>query len=153
MWKGNYYGFNHLLELKWIAVLYGIDWFLFWICACRHSKVMAFFSEACMKKGKWWWAICNYKQPYKSSCVSSMKLKRRIKYSLCYSESIYVHFRPNKPTLQELWTFACVMTSRKAVYNHCELENPLLFASRTSNAIVLWLRRFALLYWVDWCIL
>ena len=88
----------------------------------------------------------NYKQPYKSPCVSSMKLKRRIKDSLCYSESIYVHFRPNKPTLQELWTFACVMTSRKAVYNHCELENPLLLASRTSNAIVLWLRRFALLY-------
>ena len=83
---------------------------------------------------------------YKSPCVSSMKLKRRIKDSLCYSESIYVHFRPNKPTLQELWTFAFVMTSRKAVYNHYELENPLLFASRTSNAIVLWLRRFALLY-------
>ena len=37
---------------------------------------------------------------------------------------------------QELWIFACVMTLRKAVYNQCELENRLLFASRTSNAIV-----------------
>ena len=75
-----------------------------------------------------------------------MKLKQNIKDSLCYSESIYVHFRPNNPTLQELWTFACItMTSRKAVCNHCELENRLLFAPHTSDAIVLWLRRFALL--------
>ena len=92
----------------------------FWICACRHSKVTAFLPVSCMKKGKWWSAICNYKQSYKSPCVSSMKLKQSIKDSLCYSESICVHFRPNKPTLQELWTFACVITSRKAVYNHCE---------------------------------
>ena len=55
----------------------------------------------------------DYKQSYKCPCASSMKLKRSIKDSICYSESIYVHFRPNKPTLQELWTFACVMTSRK----------------------------------------
>ena len=41
--------------------------------------------------------ICNYKQPHKSICVSSMKLKQSIKDSTCYSESIYVHFRPNKP--------------------------------------------------------
>ena len=38
------------------------------------------------------------------------------------------------------------LLARKAVYNHCELENRMLFAPRTSNAIVLWLRRFALLY-------
>ena len=75
--------------------------------------VMAFFPESCMKKGKRWSAICNYKQSYKSPCVSSMKLKRSTKDSLCYSESIYVHFRPSKSTLQELWTFACIMTSRK----------------------------------------
>ena len=60
-------------------------------------------------------------QSYKSPCVSSMKLKRSIKDSLCYSESIYVHFRPNKPTLQELWSFACVMTSRQSKRNHNKL--------------------------------
>ena len=49
-----------------------------------------------------------------------MKLKQSIRDLLCYSESIYVHFRPNNRTLQELWTFAWVMTSRKAVYSHCE---------------------------------
>ena len=138
--------FNHLLEHKLIAVLYGIDWFLFWICACRYSKVIAFFPESCMKKGKSQSTICNYKQSYKCPCVSSMQLKQSIKDSICYSESVYVHFRPNNPTLQELWTFACVMTSRKVVYNHCESENRLLFASRTSNATALWLRRFTLFY-------
>ena len=70
---------------------------------------MALFPESCIKKGKRWLVICNYKQSYKSPCVSSMKLKRSIKDSLCYSESIYVHFRPNKRTLQELWTLAGVM--------------------------------------------
>ena len=75
-----------------------------------------------------------------------MKLKQSTKDLLCYSKSIYVHFRPNKPTLQEFWIFAGVMTSRKAACNHCELENCFLFASHTSNAIVLWLRRIALLY-------
>ena len=84
-----YHALNHLLELKWIAVLYGIDWFLFCICASRHSKVMAFFPESYMKKGKWWSVICNYKQPCTNPCVSSMKLKQSIKDSLCYSESIY----------------------------------------------------------------
>ena len=57
-----------------------------------------------------------------------------------------VHFKPTLLVQEQLWTFACIMTSRKAVYNHCELENRLLFASHISNAIVLWLRRFALLY-------
>ena len=71
-----------------------MDWFLFWISICRHSTVMAFFPESCMKKGKWWSAICNYKQSYKSPCVSSMKLKQNIKDSLYYSELIYIHFRP-----------------------------------------------------------
>ena len=59
---------------------------------------------------------------------------------------MYTLGQTNLHTLQELWTFACVMTSRKAVYNHCELEYCLLFASHTSNAIVLWLKIFALLY-------
>ena len=33
-------------------VIYGIDQFLFQICASSHSKVLTFFSESCMKKGK-----------------------------------------------------------------------------------------------------
>ena len=32
---------------------------------------------------------------------SSMKLKQSIKDSLCYSELLYAHFRPDNPTLQE----------------------------------------------------
>ena len=75
-----------------------------------------------------------------------MKLKRNLEDSLCYSESIYVHFRPSKPISQELWIFACVSDIKKAVYNQCELENRLLFASCTSNAIVTWLKSFTLLY-------
>ena len=54
------------------------------------------------------------KTAYKSPCVSSMKLKRSIKDSLCYSESIYVHFRPSKPISQELWIFACVSDIKKS---------------------------------------
>ena len=84
--------------------------------ASSHSEVMAFFPESCMKKGKWWLVICYYKQPYKNPCVSFIKLKQSVKDSLCYSELIYIHFRPNKLTiLQELWIFfACIMTLRKA---------------------------------------
>ena len=35
---------------------------------------------------------------------------------------------------------------KSCVYNQCELENRLLFESRTSNAIVKWLKSFTLLY-------
>ena len=63
-----------------------------------------------------------------------------------YSESVYGHFRSNKATSQELRIFACGMTLRRAVYNHTELEKCMLFESHTSNAIVLWLKRFSLLY-------
>ena len=81
---------------------------------------------------------------YKNPCVSSMKLKLSIN-----SKSIYVHFRPSKPISQELWIYACVSDIKKSCrssYNQCELENRLLFASRTSNAIVIWLKSFTLLY-------
>ena len=46
-----------------------------------------------MKKGKWRSEIYNYKQLYKNPCVSSTKVKQIMKGSLCYSESIYVHFK------------------------------------------------------------
>ena len=54
------------------------------------------------------------KTTYKSPCVSSMKLKRSIKDSLCYSESICIHFKPSKPTSQELWIFACISDIKKS---------------------------------------
>ena len=72
-----------------------------------------------------------------------MKLKQSIKDSQCYSVLTCVHFRPNKYILQEMWIFlAYVMTLRKAgtyVYNYSDLENCMSLASRTSNAIVIWL--------------
>ena len=74
---------------------------------------MTFLPESCMKKGKWWSATCNYKQLYKSLCVSSTKLKQLMKGSLCYSESIYVQFRLNKSILQELWIFFACMYTKK----------------------------------------
>ena len=37
-----YYAFNHLLELKWIAVLYGIDQFLFESVATAIQKLWPF---------------------------------------------------------------------------------------------------------------
>ena len=109
---------------------------------------MPFFLESCMKKenGGRRCAITN------NPIVSSMKFKQSIKDPLCYSESIYAHFRQNKHILQELWVFICVMTLRKAVHNHSDLEDRMLFASHTSNAVVLRHKRFALLYWVDWCL-
>ena len=54
---------------------------------------------------------------------------------------------------EELWIFfACVYT-KKYVYNYSDLENCMSLAFRTSNAILIWLKIFALLYWRDWCIL
>ena len=44
-------------------------------------------------------------------------------------------------------------TLRKHVYNYSDLENCMSLASRTSIAIAMWLKIFALLYWMDWCIL
>ena len=91
--------------LKWIDVIYGINRFLFWVCGCSYSKVMTIFQESCMKKGKWWLVICNYKQLYKYPCISSTELKQIMKGSPCYSESIYVHFSLNKSIWKELWIF------------------------------------------------
>ena len=106
---GKYYTFNHLLKLKWITVLYEIDRFLFWVCGYSYSKIMTLFPESCMKKGKWWSVVSNYKQLYKNPCVTSTQLKQIVNGSLCYSETIYIHFSPNKSILKELWMFfACV---------------------------------------------
>ena len=70
---------------------------------------MTLFLESCMKKGKRWSAICNYKQLFKNPCVSSTELKQIMIVSPCYSESIYVHFSLNKSILKELWIFfACI---------------------------------------------
>ena len=46
------------------------------------------------------WQIYDYKQSYK---ISEFLLQAQTKWkdSLCYSESIDVHFRSNKPLLQE----------------------------------------------------
>ena len=66
-----------------------------------------------MKKGKWRSEIYNYKQLYKNPCVSSTKVKQTMKGSLCYSESIYVHFKLSESILQEQWIFfACVYTKK-----------------------------------------
>ena len=67
--------------------------------------------------------------------------------------SMYI-FRQNKSILQELWIFfACIMTLRKCVYNYSDLENCMSMVCRTSNATVMWLKIFDLLYWIDWYIL
>ena len=108
-----YYTYDHLLHLKWIAVLYRIDQFWFWIYASRHSKVMAFFPESCMKKGKWWPAICNYKQPYKNLCASSTKLKQSWKDSLCYSKSINVHFQAKQTYITGIVNLLCLRNDTK----------------------------------------
>ena len=111
---------------------------------------MTFLPESCMKKWKWWSAICNYKQPYKSLCVSSTKLRQTMKGSLCYSESIYVEFRLNKSILQELWIFfACMYTKKTCL----QLQWLMSLTSHTSTVIAMRPKIFALLYWMDWCIL
>ena len=109
--ESTYYTFNNLLQLKWIAVLHKIDQFLLWICATRHSKVVVFFPESCMKKGQWRPVICNYKQPHKNPCVSSMKIEQNVKDSLCYNETIYVHLN------QDLWIFFVYVEALMQV--HC----------------------------------
>ena len=49
----------------------------------------------------------------KNPCVSSTKVKQFMKGSLCYSESIYVHFKLSESILQELWIFfTCVYTKK-----------------------------------------
>ena len=82
---------------------------------------------------------------YKSLCLF-YEAQTKCKRFTILQRSVYVHFRPNKATSQELQIFACGMTLRKAVYNHCELENCMLLVSHTSSAIVIWLKRFTLLY-------
>ena len=82
------------------------------------------FPESCMKKEKWWPAICNYKQPFKIPCVPSMKSKQSVIDLLCYSILNYVHFRPNKPMLQEFMDLLCMRNdARNAetyIYNYSD---------------------------------
>ena len=51
----------------------------------------------------------------------------------------------------------CVRNDTKESWNmssnYNDLENHMLSASRTSNFIVIWLKIFTLLYWMDWSIL
>ena len=44
-------------------------------------------------------------------------------------------------------------TLRKHVYNYSDLENRMSLTSHTSTAIAMRPKIFALLYWMDWCIL
>ena len=87
-------------------------------------------------------------------CVSSMKLKQSRKDTLCYSKSIDVHFRPNKPIL---WIFfVCVYNNTTESWNMSTTTvtwKIMLSASCNSNSILRWLKIFTLLYWMDWCIL
>ena len=110
------------------------------------------FPESYVKKGKWRSEIYSYKQLYKNPCVSSTKVKQTMKGILCYSESIYVHFKLSESLLQELWIFfASIYTLRKYVYNYSDLENRMSLASRTSNAFAMWLKTFALLITRNYC--
>ena len=56
-------------------------------------------SRGMRKEGKY-----NYKPPHNNLCVSSVKLKQTVNDSLYHSKSVYVDFKPAKPTRQELWT-------------------------------------------------
>ena len=57
---------------------------------CQQTfKSYGLLSRVMHEKRKWRLAIYNYKQPHTNPSVSSMKLKQRIKDSLCYTESIY----------------------------------------------------------------
>ena len=76
---------------------------------------MTLFPESCVKKRKWRSKIYNYKQLYKNPCVSSTKVKQTMKGSLCYSESIYVHFKLSESILQDSLHAS---TLRKHVYNY-----------------------------------
>ena len=102
---------------------------------------MTLFPESCAKKGKWRSEIYNYKQLYKNPCVSSTKVKQTMKGSLCYSKSIYVYFKLSESILQELWIFFVWVYIKKVyVYNYNDLENRMSLASRTFNAIAMWLK-------------
>ena len=46
----------------------------------------------------------NYKWPHNNLGISPMKMKLGSKDSLCYSESIYIHFEPRPQVYQELGT-------------------------------------------------
>ena len=81
---------------------------------------MTLFPESCVKKRKWRSEKYNYKQLYKNPCVSSTKVKQIMKGSLCYSESIYVHFKLSESILQEVWIyFACVYTKKVCLQLQC----------------------------------
>ena len=53
--------------------------------------------------------VCNYEQPCDSLCGLFCKATISIKDSLCYSSSIFVDIKLNKPTLQEQWNLDCEM--------------------------------------------
>ena len=44
-----------------------------------------------------------YKWPHSNLCGSFIKPKERLQDSLCHGKWIYVGFKLNKPTFQELW--------------------------------------------------
>ena len=70
-------------------------------------------------------------------------------YSHLARKSIY----SNRTTIVKCW-LACHSFMPLLMYNYTsESENRMSLASRTFNAIAMWLKTFALLYWRHWCIL
>ena len=91
----------------------------------------------------------DYKQLYKIPVFLPQSSNKIIMMGLpCYSESIYVHFSLNKSILKELWIFSAYVYIKKICQSTTTVtwRKIMSLASRTSNAIALLLKIFALLY-------
>ena len=121
--------------------------------AAAIQKLWPFFQSHAWRKenGDWQYAITNSSITISVFLLqSSNKLWKvhyvtanRFMYSLGWTN---LYCRNCGSSLR-----AC--TLRKYVYNYSDLENRMSLASRTSNAIAMRVKIFALLYWMDWCIL
>ena len=156
-WQGKYYTFIHVLELKLIAVLYGKDWFLFWVCARSRSKVMISLSRVTHEERKMVigiiYAITNSSIKISVFLLQSSNKLRRVHYATAI-RFMYIFGYRNlyyRNCESSLHAFTAVML--KYVHNYNDLETRMSLASSNTNAIVMRLKIFTLLYWMDWCLL
>ena len=77
---------------------------------------MVFFLQMCRTFVEAAMMTCNYKQPCDSLCGLLSEATVSINDSLCYSNSICVDIKLNKPTLQEQWSLDCQLLEEVSTY-------------------------------------
>ena len=120
------------------------------------NKSYSLFSNGMHKRTKsslmpWWHSVRN---EHITRCVCwSYRPLIKLNDSLCVSELIYIDINCIKPKWRTWGSSQIGLSEWQQKVLKETLKIQTLKTYCISNDTVIWLKRFALIYWVDWCIL